>query len=149
MITRAIVEYVLSPYEVKVKIPIFDGAEVKTDKKDLTTATICSLPNCCMNVQVGDIVFIGFEDNTYHKAVILGHLSRELMQSTYSDVSFGRLDCFSCANLPYDTKIGEVSSKDISCLKGLKGNVQSQLDILEAQVKLLLAAINIDSDKEE
>ena len=89
MITKAIVEEVLTPYQVRVRIPILDrvsSSELSTPTEELNIATICSLPNCYINVQKGDIVFVGFEDNTYRKAVILGHLSREAC-ITYSDIN--------------------------------------------------------------
>ena len=59
MITRAIVEEIVSPYQVKVRIPLLDRAEsspMSTKKEDLNIATICSLPNCYVNMQVGDVV---------------------------------------------------------------------------------------------
>ena len=84
MITKAIVEEIVSPYQVKIRIPLLDRVEsspMSTNTSDLNTATICSLPNCYMNVQVGDVVFVGFEDNTYYKAVVLGHLCRQAATS--------------------------------------------------------------------
>ena len=94
MITKAIVEEIISPYEVRVRIPLIDRQDnttLATKTEDLNIATICSLPNCYCNPQVGDVVFVGFEDNTYYKVVILGYLSREAMTPTYSDITFNNL----------------------------------------------------------
>lgn len=141
MITKAIVEEVISPFQVKIRIPILDGAsnsQMATKKEDLNIATICSLPNCYTNPQVGDVVFVGFEDQTYYKAVVLGHLSREAMTDTYADVSFGNIKIRSSAELPRDVTIGDVTANDISCLVGLKENIQKQIDSMKEE----LAAIS-------
>ena len=134
MITKAIVEEVLSPYEVKVRVPILDrslSSSLATSTENLNTATICSLPNCYTNPQVGDVVFVGFEDNTYYKAVILGYLTREAMTPTYSDITFGNLTVNSFANLPLNTTIGDVTSQELVCLNGIKDNIQKQINNLE------------------
>lgn len=137
MITKAIVEQILTPYQVRVRIPILDRltyAPMSASTSELNIATICCLPNCYMNVQVGDVVFIGFEDNTYDKAVILGHLSREAMNGTYSDVNFGTLTVRGGANLPVNTHIGNVNDKELSCLSGVYDNIQAQINDLKQQV---------------
>ena len=144
MITRAIVEEVVSPYQVKIRVPLLDrGANtpLATSKESLNTATICSLPNCYINVQVGDVVFVAFEDKTYYKAVILGHLSRATMTDTYADVTFGELTVDRAAILPQDTTIGAVSSADIQMLQGVKDNLQKQIDSLKLQLELLQTKI--------
>lgn len=140
MITRAIVEEVMTPHKVRIRIPILDRlsySPMSSDTQDLNIATICSLPNCYMNVQVGDVVFIGFEDNTYYKAVILGHLSRDAMSDTYSDVTFGNVIAKSTATLPHETSIGEVTSFELSCLTGIKDNLQKQIDSLTEKIDTL------------
>ena len=144
MITRGIVEEIVSPYQVKVRIPLLDRAHdspLSTSTESLNTATICCLPNCYMNMQVGDVVFVGFEDNTYYKAVILGHLSREVMSNTYSDVNLGTLTVISGADLPQSTTIGNVSSTEISRLSGVTENIQKQIDYLKDQLETLSARI--------
>lgn len=137
MITKAIVEEIVSPFQVKIRIPVLDGAkqsQMSTKTEDLNIATICSLPNCYINLQVGDIVFVGFEDNTYYKAVVLGHLSREAMSETYADVNFGSLNVHGSTNLSLDTQIGEVSSYDLQNLKGTSENIQKQLDAIKDEL---------------
>lgn len=140
MITKAIVEEVLSPYKVKIRIPLFDRAEstaLATDTKNLNTATICSLPNCYTNVQVGDVVFVGFEDNTYYKAVILGHLCCSAASNSYADATFGSLTAVRNAVMPKDTTIGNITSSEISCLSGVSENIQKQINDLKDQINLI------------
>lgn len=152
MITKAIVEEIVTPYKVRIRIPLLDqitSAAGKTNLEDLNTATICSLPNCYINVQVGDVVFVAFEDNTLYKAVILGHLSREAMTNTYADVTFGRLLVNSGATLPDATQIGEVTSSEIAHLTGLRDNIQRQIDYLKELIDGLSYRIDgTDENKE-
>ena len=145
MITKALVEEIVSPYEVKIRIPLLDrtlSSSLSTSKDNLNTATICSLPNCYTNVQVGDVVFVGFEDNTYYKAVILGHLCRQSMTDTYANVTFNDLDVRSVTRLSSNTSIGTVTSDNISRLEGCRDNIQKQIDNLQEQIDKLTAIID-------
>lgn len=140
MITKGIIEEVLSPYEVRIRIPTLDrdkSSSLSTSTEHLNIATICTLPNCYVNLQVGDVVFVGFEDNTYYKAVVLGHLCREAEYTTYMDLNIGNLIVNSSAKLPSETSIGELSSIDLSQLKGVKDNLQKQIDMLQDKVSIL------------
>ena len=140
MITKAIVEEIISPYQVKIRIPTLDKAEhspLSTSAADLNTATICSLPNCYINVQVGDVVFVGFEDNTYYRAVILGHLCREAMSESYADVTFGNIAVRASAELPNDTRIGELSYEQLQALSGIKENIQKQIDSIKEDIAII------------
>lgn len=140
MITRGIIEEILSPYKVKIRVPLLDGISsegLSTNTNNLNVATICSLPNCYLNLQVGDVVFVGFEDNTHYKAVILGHLSREAMTSTYADVKFGNLDVITSAKLPQATSVGNVTPKELEQLSGVTDNIQKQLTNLQEQLDVI------------
>lgn len=141
MITKAIIEEILSPYEVKVRVPLLDryDSNLATSTENLNIATICSLPNCYINPQVGDIVFVGFEDNTYYKAVVLGHLCRPEMTSTYADVILNSLAVQGSTQLTSATSIGDVTAEQIACLSGVTDNIQKQLNALKEQIQILSA----------
>lgn len=140
MITKAIVEEVLSPYQVRVRVPLLDRAThtpLATKTENLNVATICTLPNCYINVQVGDVVFVGFEDNTSYKAVILGHLSKEAT-TTYADMILNSLEVTTKTKLSSDTSIGDITPLEISYLHGLSDNIQNQIDSLKSDISRLL-----------
>ena len=144
MITKAIIEELVSPYEVKVRIPIFDSvssAAFSTKSENLHVATICSLPNCYVNLQVGDIVFIAFENATYDDVVVLGHLSREAMTKTYADITLRSLLVNDCAKLPTDTFIGSLTPAEISCLTGITSNIQKQISTLRDKQDRIFAKV--------
>ena len=151
MITKGIIEELISPYEVKVRIPTLDRvttSSLATSTENLNIATICTLPNCYINLQVGDVVFVGFEDNTYYKAVILGHLSREAAQP-YVDITVGNFIAKTSVTLPRATTIGTISSEELQSLKGAKDNLQNQIDNILERLEIIKEYINNKSDKEE
>lgn len=140
MITKAIVEEVINPYQVKVRIPLLNrgtDSAMSTKSADLNTATICSLPNCYVNIHVGDVVFVGFEDNTTYKAVILGHLCKESQLPSYSTLTLNDVYVNGECVLTDKTTIGNVSSSELSCLQGTRDNLQKQLDFLYEQLNIL------------
>lgn len=134
MITKGFIEEIVSPYEVRVRIPTLDRSltsSIATATEDLNIATICTLPNCYVNLQVGDVVFVGFEDNTYYKAVILGHLCRDEASTTYADLILGNL------TVKNGFKIGDITQSEISQLVGVRDNLQKQIDNLSEKLLLI------------
>lgn len=132
MITKGIVEEI-NNYSVKVRMPTYDaieGAKEATENKDLSYATICTLPNASNLVNKGDIVFVGFEDNDLGKPIILGHLFKQNKSDTYIDLDLRKLNVWSSTSLTKDTSIGDVKSTEIAYLKGLKSNIQEQINNL-------------------
>lgn len=145
MITKGIVEELISPYQVRVRIPLLDGIPSdpnSTKTKDLGIATICSLPNCYLNVNLGDIVFISFEDNTRDKLLVLGVLSAENQNKTYSELTLSRLDVVNEVKLPAQTTIGNVTPEDIQKLTNLYDNVQKQLNSLKERLDIIDEKLN-------
>ena len=141
MITKAIVEELITPYQVKVRIPLFDKTNLSVaarDDEELNVATICSLPNCYVNLQVGDIVFVAFEDNTYYKAVILGHLCRSTASDTCADIMLSSLNVRSSATLPFDTTVGDITSKELNSLQGVTENIQKQINNINTKLDMLI-----------
>lgn len=144
MITKAIVEDILSEYQVRVRVPTIDrmnSSGVHTNSSDLTIATICSLPNCYINLQRGDIVIVAFEDNSYDTCVVLGHLSRSAYYESLADLSVRSVNIKDSVKLPSDTTIGDLTSANISSLQGIRDNIQKQLDSLQEQIIVLQNAL--------
>ena len=139
MITKGIVESI-DGYKAVVRIPIFDkaaDAKNSTNYNDLSTATICVMSKTSNPVNVGDVVFVGFEDHEISKPIILGHLFRESMLSNSSDGSDIVARVFSTTSttrLYKDTYIGDIKPNEIGMLTGLKANVQLQLNDLENKI---------------
>ena len=141
MITKAIVEEILTPSQIRVRIPTLNavqGAKQSTPTDELSIATICTLPNAKNLVSTGDIVYVGFEDNDLSKPVILGHLLRtpnsDLFDGTLPDLQIRSLDVQYNTSLPTTTTIGGVSSNEIQYLRGVKNSLQQQIDDLQKQI---------------
>ena len=141
MITRAIVEQIVSPYQLRVRIPLIDrskNSSAATKTEDLTIATVCSLPRTNINLQPGDVVFVAFEDNQETDVVILGTLYRETLTETLMDQTLGGLVVTNFATLPPNTSIGDVSSSAIKSLKGADNlNIKEELDRLNIEIQQL------------
>ena len=137
MITKGIVEEIFAN-QVKVRIPTFDkisDSNSSTYYEDLSMATICTLPNCSPNLQVGDVVFVGFEDNSHLNPIILGFLYNN--NSSNCDISLNSLNVDISAALSDDTSIGDVSSSDIKSLINLHDNVQDHINRASSNVNTL------------
>ena len=137
MLTKGIVEEVLSDYQAKVRLPIFNKAKNAvgaTPKSELNTAIVCTLPNTVLGLQVGDVVIVGFEDNSTSKPIILGYLSTDRPSKAKSSINLNGLSVESQATLPASTTIGLVSAENIQALEGIKANIQWQLDLIDAVI---------------
>ena len=145
MITRGIVEEVIDRYTVRVRLPLLDGtpsSKMSTKTNQLNVASICTLPSCDMNVRVGDVVFVGFEDVGERRAFIFGYLYRNAMTNTYCDMMVNSLETLGRTQLCSNTSIGDVSANEISCLSGVTSNIQKQINRLETMITTLESRIS-------
>lgn len=161
MILKGFVESAVpnEPNKFYVRIPIINGIEGtanSTSKEDLAKATVCGIPGFTNLINIGDVVYIAFENDNYNNPVILGQLLTNLNPSTVNDknitetrpqivaksLSFYSDDGSESADLPYNTRIGNVTPVAISCLIGIKNNIQYQLDQLSAQLEGISAQID-------
>ena len=137
MITRGIVEKIYDKNSIAVRIPIFDSSATASDRTptdSLGVASICTLPNSIPNVRIGDVVYVGFENDDISQPVILGYVYIDSEYSTRQGLSLQSLDVVSSAKLPKETIIGDVSSKEVLMLSGIKQNIQEQIDGLKDYV---------------
>lgn len=132
MITKAIIEKIISNRSYKVRIPILDKIQSASLSNDsLQTAYVSSQLNNGMNLTVGDIVFIDFEDNSHFSPVILGTLYTSNNLKSNPDIDFNSLEVSNSATLPSDVFIGDdITYENIVCLKNSEKNIQLQLDEL-------------------
>ena len=133
MITKAIIEKKLSEFEYKVRIPLFDRIETSpqhTPFSQLSVAAACTARGMNNNLMQGDIVFVGFEDNSASKPIIIGQLYREaLLQQDNLFLNAEGISVSGQANLPISTRIGDI-------------NIFSQLKSMQEQIDQLKTSIN-------
>lgn len=133
MVTKGIIEKIVDTYTAKVRLPLYDGVPIGTisvPTDDLSDATTCTIAGAQPNLQVGDVVFVGFEDNDRGKPVILGCLYSPESSNSKADLSLNSLEVLINASLPEETNIGSVTSDEIKNLLYSKDNIQVQLDNL-------------------
>ncbi len=145
MITKAIVEKVIDPYNIRIRVPSLDRtyqSSVHTNSEELNVAIVCTLPGCDPNIKSGDIVFVSIDETEEDRAVILGYLYRTKKTETLCDMLLSKLTVMNVATLPQDTTIGDVSSFELQQLTGIRGNVQLQITQLQEQVARLTEMIS-------
>lgn len=128
MVSKAIIEEV-THYGAKVRIPTIHKSSFATGADSiyhLDEALICSLPGVKPNFQVGDVVYVAFEEDNTSTPVILGMLNSSKSDS-YCDMKASSLEVVVNASLPHDTAIGEVKSKNIDKLLNIEVNIAREL----------------------
>lgn len=124
MIVKGIVESVENRNNIKVRVPFLNGASNQADSTptdDLPNCTICQLPNLSMQLNIGDIVWLSFENAQWDKPVIIGFL--DIAQKSKVSPVVDSITVDTNARLPYETNIGDVSPQSIACLTGLNQNI--------------------------
>lgn len=153
MVTKGIVEEIITPYQIKVRLPIFDGAKntkYSVTNEELALSTICSISGSSNQVNVGDVVFVAFEDNDMGKPIIIGQLYAENINTTLLNLNIGALTTNSITTLNKNTWIGEINPEEIKCLKDVNGNIQLQFNDIREQFKVITNMQNtIDELKEQ
>ena len=143
MITKAYIQEVLSPHSVKVRIPILNKIEDvngATPNSELPTAAICTLPNMITDAHAGDIVIVGFEENSTSKPIVLGHLSTHRESNSLTDIKTNNLEVKGDTILGGHTQIGDVTPENIECLKYQKDNINIKFQTIDTSI----AKINSD-----
>lgn len=136
MLTKGVIEKIISPYKAKVRLPVYDSLKdvnYSTSTENLSEATVCSLPNCDFALNVGDVVFVSVEDNDFHKPVIVGFLYSQNKALTQVDAKLNSLEVITDTKLSSETTIGKVSAESIQSLYGVKENIQAQIDELKGK----------------
>ena len=116
MITKAIVEEVISPYRVKIRIPLLDGmthTSISTPTGELREASVCVPFQMDPGFKKSDVVYVAFEDDDYSKPFILGYLLTGALPGVQGNVSAETLNITKSAVLGEDTSIGDIGYKDL------------------------------------
>ena len=135
MLTKAIIVEIVTKYQAKVRIPLYNkaqGTASATPDDSLPIATMCTLPGMYPNYQKGDVVWVGFEQNIFTQPVILGLLYRSNMGASTTDIIVNNITATSSATFPNVTNIGNVTADNIQTLTDVNGSIQEQLDTIRS-----------------
>ena len=130
MIVKGYIESVSSVDSVKVRVPFLNGIQGQVDSTptdELPDAVICQMPNVNYHCAIGDVVWVNFENTRWEAPVIVGFLNKE--QNSTVDITADELFVKKTAELPTETKIGDVESSSVACLKGLDTNLADYLKL--------------------
>ena len=134
MVTKAIIESVDSPYQVTVRIPLFNSSSNFVQGTDiLNKAIICIPPNCSFIPEVGDIVLVAFEDFDAGKPIIIGCLFKESGNTSTINLNAESLNIEGTTTLSNQVKIGNITYKELECLKGCSENIQQSLNNISVE----------------
>lgn len=119
MITKAIIEQKVDDFRYKVRIPIFNKSKnvlSATPTEELDIAPVCTMPGCHVNYQVGDVVFVGFDDSEKYEPIILGMLYRKEDTGTLMSITAESIITTISSNLSKHTSIGGLSEEKLQSL---------------------------------
>lgn len=137
MVTKGIVEKVLSKYYARVRIPIYDGVEDSqgsTNNVNLSSAIVCSLPNSIVTLAKDDIVYVTFEDDDIGKPVIIGWLQKGTGNNSEIGLTLSTLTTKSTTFLDKQTYIGNIQPFEIQKLENVRDNIQGQIDLANSNI---------------
>lgn len=136
MITKAIIESIHSN-KIIVRIPTINKSSLAVganNTSELDAAPICTLPGISPKYQVGDVVYVSFEDDDLGKPVIIGRLNTN-SSSSVSDINIHSLKVSIDADLPKSSIIGDINSNELSKLSGIENNIQRELKHLQSKLE--------------
>ena len=144
MITKAIVKSIpeINSNKYNVYIPLLRNAN--DSELDATfSATLCFTNGIFYSLQVGDVVFVDFEDNLYEKPVILGKLftGEENKDAIPSQLTVKTINVLDKAQFPSNTSIAGKNT----CIfdRNIKDN-QEDIWALREQLDNLVLIVNPD-----
>ena len=128
MVTKGYIEKVVDKNKVIVRCPVYDKIQTATNNNTPNNMfSICTTSGTKINMRVGDVVFVGFEDSNLYNGVVLGYLSKNSETYSYAEIDALSLDVSVSAVFPKRTDIGTVTWVDIQNLSGTTSNIKEQI----------------------
>ena len=137
MITKAYIQEVLTPYSVKVRIPLYhkvEGATGSVKQDSLPIAYISTLPNVKIDPQVGDVVIVSFEEENLGKPIVIGYLYSQKEIKSTAIIECENLISTGDTTLGKNTLIGDIKYENIECLKNQKDNIPTELNLIRSDI---------------
>lgn len=116
MITKAIIKKLcsLEDNHFSVYIPLLRKANSGMEDAILS-ATLCNIPGIDNSLKVGDVVYVGFEDDQYDKPIILGklYIGKEDKNNITTTLTTRSLQVTEISNIPSNTVVGDINVIDL------------------------------------
>ena len=147
MIVKGIIEKKVGYNEYEVRVPIIDkvkGASLSSE--NLSIASVCSITNSSLDLNINDVVYINYENNDKSKPIIIGCLSN----NNRSSYLFDSITVSNSAKLPNNIKIGDITYSELSCLENSNDIIEDQITKINENIdnsnKLLENSLNNKDD---
>ena len=123
MIAKAVIEEVIDNFSARIRIPILNGiknTQQSTPLENLYIANIASIPYITNVIAVGDIVYVGFENNDLSRPVIIGKYLGSSKVKGYDSIEYKpNLDLDNITvneqcSLSNNTRIGTLEYNDLT-----------------------------------
>ena len=135
MVTKAIIKEKINN-KFTVRIPLFESAG--NNNEVVFTATLCYQPGNLEAYNVGDVVFVAFENSEISKPVIVGKLYLGEEKNPRGQIQTSSIEILAEAKLPANTSLGNVSAEDVySAIRNDK-ITQDRLNQLEKKLNDLI-----------
>lgn len=148
MLTKAFVTEVYSPHSARVRIPLInkiDDVQDSTPRDELPLAAVCTIPNFLTNLQRGDVVIVGFEEDDTAHPIILGYLSTSQGTNSTVDIKCGEIQVTDRVIFPADVTIGKITPENIGTLLNLEDNIKQTFESVKADIVNLQSQVGINS----
>lgn len=142
MITKAKIESILNDGNyATVRIPMYNKASTAvgaTHSNHLNSAPIVALPGITPKYQVGDTVYVAFEDDDTSQPVILGNIISAATNSI-SNIKVHSIEATSDIQMPGKINLGntEYNEVDINVAIRKLNDALKRIEKLEEQIKKL------------
>lgn len=135
MITKAIIKEKVDN-KFKVRIPLFESAGNLNEI--IFTATVCYEPGNLEAYNIGDIVFVAFENNEIKKPVIIGKLYLGEEENPRAEFLAAKLNVNTSAVLPANTSIGNITSDELYTAIKNNESFEDRIEQLEKKINDLI-----------
>lgn len=142
MIAKALIEEKINN-KFKVRIPLFESAG--SSDQCILLATLCYVPGNLDCYNIGDVVFVAFENNQISSPVIIGKLytGTEKMNTRLDKSSVLKVDTE--ANLPNQTRIGQFSPEEVFSTFKNSSIHETRIKDLEDKMNILINVVSEDN----
>lgn len=149
MITKAYIQEVLTPYSVRVRIPLYhkiENVNGSTRQELLPIAYISAPPNVKIDPKVGDVVIVTFEEENLSKPIVIGYLYSNKDTTSTINIECENLTSTGETILGKNTLIGDIKYENIACLKNMTENISDSIRIMQSDISKEISNLKVSTD---
>ena len=139
MTTKAYITEIVDKKTVKIRMPLFnkiEGVSGSTPNSELYSATLCYQGGVIPSYEIGDVVFVQFEDNYLDRPIVMGKLKNTTSTKEddgLPDIYCNTLNVTGAVTMGEETKIGDIEYAAIKCLDGTENNIKQSFSDVDTE----------------